>query len=209
MRVAAAQGLESVSLRHVADEAGVSSGMVQHYFRTKDEMMVFALEIVRERGSRRLSAAVEALGADPSPRDLLLTVFTTLLPLDEQRRAEGRVMLAFLAYTAVRPAAGLSLREDTAQLVGFLAERIGAAQATGAARPGIDPAGTAAGLLAAMEGLGLYLIAGYYEQDTALRALHAQLAAVFLADGWAGPGGSAGLEGPTAGGVTATSGSAR
>ena len=39
MRVAADQGLEAVSLRHVAAAAGVSSGMVQHYFRTKDEMM--------------------------------------------------------------------------------------------------------------------------------------------------------------------------
>src|SRR3954467_4457371 len=42
MRVAAHQGLEAVSLRHVATEAGVSTGMVQHYFRTKDEMMTFA-----------------------------------------------------------------------------------------------------------------------------------------------------------------------
>ncbi len=30
----AAQGLESVSVRHVAAEAAVSPGMVQHYFRT-------------------------------------------------------------------------------------------------------------------------------------------------------------------------------
>ena len=39
MRLAATEGLEEVSLRHVAAEAGVSTGMVQHYFRTKDEMM--------------------------------------------------------------------------------------------------------------------------------------------------------------------------
>lgn len=47
MRVAARQGLEAVSLRHVAAEAGVSPGMVQHYFRTKDEMMAFAMAVVR------------------------------------------------------------------------------------------------------------------------------------------------------------------
>jgi AcrR family transcriptional regulator len=37
MRVAADQGLAAVSLRTVAAEAGVSAGMVQPYFRTKDE----------------------------------------------------------------------------------------------------------------------------------------------------------------------------
>ncbi|MGH3910171.1 MAG: TetR/AcrR family transcriptional regulator, partial [Pseudonocardiaceae bacterium] len=47
MRVAATKGLQAVSLRHVAHEAGVSAGMVQHYFRTKDEMMTFALEVVK------------------------------------------------------------------------------------------------------------------------------------------------------------------
>ena len=53
MRVAARRGLEDVSLRHVAAEAGVTAGMVQHYFRTKDEMMVFAIGAVRERVEQR------------------------------------------------------------------------------------------------------------------------------------------------------------
>ena len=69
------------SLRHVAAAAGVSSGMVQHYFRTKDEMMAFALSVVRDRSQIRVTEAVARLGADPPPRLLLRTLIAALLPL--------------------------------------------------------------------------------------------------------------------------------
>lgn len=171
--VAAQQGLEAVSLRHVAAAAGVSSGMVQHYFRTKDEMMRFAMTAVRERTERRLTAAVDRLGPDPAPRDVLRTMIAGILPLEEQSRAYGRVGLAFLAYTAVRPAAAESLRADTRQLLGFAA---GLIRAAGTAP---DPEAAAATLLAAMEGYGVYLLGGQYTPEEALRGLDAHLDMLF------------------------------
>ncbi|MCF0092413.1 HTH-type transcriptional regulator BetI [Micromonospora sp. MH99] len=168
MRVAADQGLEAVSLRHVATEAGVSAGMVQHYFRTKDEMMAFALSVVRERSQVRVADAVAGLGENPSPRLLLRTMIAALLPLDEHTRDDGRVALAFLAYTAVRPSAAASLREDTAQLAAFIASVL----------PSNDAA-AAAGLLALMEGLGVYLLGGQYTAEQALDALDAHLDLLF------------------------------
>ncbi|RKN47702.1 TetR/AcrR family transcriptional regulator [Micromonospora endolithica] len=169
MRVAADQGLEAVSLRHVAAQAGVSAGMVQHYFRTKDEMMAFALAEVRERSQVRVTEALARLGADPSPRLLLRTMIAALLPLDDRTRDDGRVALAFLAYTAVRPAAATGLREDTAQLAGFIAGLL--------PRPDADAA--AAGLLAVMEGLGVYLLGGQFTAEQALAALDAHLDLLF------------------------------
>ena len=168
MRVAADQGLEAVSLRHVAAEAGVSAGMVQHYFRTKDEMMAFALAVVRERSQVRVTEAVARLGDDPSPRLLLRTMIAALLPLDEQTRDEGRVALAFLAYTAVRPAAAASLRAETAQLVSFIAGVL----------PSPD-ADAATGLLALMEGLGVHLLGGPYTAERALGVLDTYLDLLF------------------------------
>ncbi|MFD2766801.1 TetR/AcrR family transcriptional regulator [Micromonospora eburnea] len=175
MRVAAEHGLEAVSLRHVAAEAGVSSGMVQHYFRTKDEMMAFALSVVREHSEARVGQAVAALGPDPSPRTLLRTMLAELLPLDESRRADGRVALAFLAYTAVRPAVAAALHRETAELLAFIAGQIRAAQVAGTARAGVDPDRAAVALLAVMEGLGVYLLGGHYPPETALGALDTQL----------------------------------
>ncbi|WP_433380766.1 TetR/AcrR family transcriptional regulator [Actinoplanes sp. CA-142083] len=169
MQVAAEQGLEAVSLRHVAAAAGVSAGMVQHYFRTKDEMMAFALAVVRDRNQVRVTEAIGRLGANPAARLLLRTMIAALLPLDQESRADGRVALAFLAYTAVRPAAARELRDDTAQMVGFLATVL----------PGPDPAADAAGLLALMEGLGVYLLGGQYTAEQALGALDAQLDLLF------------------------------
>ncbi|WP_326558972.1 TetR/AcrR family transcriptional regulator [Micromonospora sp. NBC_01796] len=173
MRVAAEQGLEAVSLRHVAAQAGVSSGLVQHYFRTKDEMMTFALSVVRERNQVRVTEAVARLGEEPSPRALLRTIIAAVLPLDEHTRDDGRVALAFLAYTAVRPAAATGLREDTAQMVGFLAGIL----------PGTNTEDTAAGLLALMEGLGVYLLGGQYTAERALNVLDAHLDMIFGSTG--------------------------
>jgi AcrR family transcriptional regulator len=169
MQVAAEQGLEAVSLRHVAAAAGVSAGMVQHYFRTKDEMMAFALAVVRDRNQVRVTEAIGRLGDDPPARLLLRTMIAALLPLDDESRADGRVALAFLAYTAVRPAAARELHDDTAQMVGFLSGLL----------PGPDRAADAAGLLALMEGLGVYLLGGQYTPDQALGALDAQLDLLF------------------------------
>ncbi|WP_127503343.1 TetR/AcrR family transcriptional regulator [Actinoplanes solisilvae] len=168
MKVAAEQGLEAVSLRHVAQAAGVSAGMVQHYFHTKDEMMVFALAAISERSEVRVRAAVDALGADPTPRLLLRTMIAALLPLEGPTREDGRVALAFLAYTAVRPAASAELRPSTAQFVEFIASMLPRGGAV-----------AAAGLLALMEGLGLYLLGGQYTPAQALDALDAQLDLLF------------------------------
>ncbi|MFE7872352.1 TetR/AcrR family transcriptional regulator [Micromonospora humida] len=178
MRVAADRGLEAVSLRHVAAEAGVSAGMVQHYFTTKDEMMAFALSVVRDRGRARVEAAVAALGPDPQPRLLLSTLLAALLPLDEAAREDGRVALAFLSWTALHPAAAPGLRPDTAQLVEFIAGLL--------PRPPAPPAGraeaasdAAAGLLALVEGLGVYLLGGQYTPAQASAILDHQLDLLF------------------------------
>jgi AcrR family transcriptional regulator len=173
VRVAAEQGLEAVSLRHVAAAAGVSAGMVQHYFRTKDEMMRFAMAAVRERSQARVEAATAALGAGPSPRDVVRALLVGVLPLDDESRAYGRVGLAFLAYTAVRPDAAADVRADTRGLVGYLAGLI-----RDAGRP-VDPESAAAGLLAAMEGLGVYLLGGHYSAETALAAVDTHLDLIF------------------------------
>ncbi|SCL44105.1 transcriptional regulator, TetR family [Micromonospora citrea] len=169
MRVAARQGLEAVSLRHVATEAGVSPGMVQHYFRTKDEMMAFAMTVVRERSQARVTDAIAGLGADPEPRLLLRAMIAALLPLSEESIADGRVALAFLAYAAVRPDVAAGMREDTEQLRAFVAGLV----------PGPRRDEHAAGVLALLEGLGVHLLGGHYTTGQALAALDAHLDLVF------------------------------
>ncbi|HEV7709084.1 MAG TPA: TetR/AcrR family transcriptional regulator [Asanoa sp.] len=165
MRVAAEQGLEAVSLRHVAAAAGATTGLVQHYFRTKDEMMLFALSVVSAHTEARISAAVDALGPAPAPRDLVRAMVTQMLPLDDERRADGKVALAFFAYAATRPQVAEVQRQGSVGLRDFFAT--------------LMPSGAATMLLALVEGLGLYMISGTYPADVALRVLDDFLDGVF------------------------------
>lgn len=171
MQLAAARGLQEVSLRHVAAQAGVSTGMVQHYFRTKDEMMTFALGMVMDRIRERSQAEL----APAPPRELVRGLLLQVLPLDETRRLENHVVLAFLTYAAVKPSIASGVREAAAQMRSFLADQL---RAAGPA-DGVDPERAAAGLLALVDGLGLQLLSRQYAEQDAIAALDAQLALLF------------------------------
>ncbi|MFC6013904.1 TetR/AcrR family transcriptional regulator [Nocardia lasii] len=93
MRLLARDGLESISLRHVAAEANVSTGQVQHYFPSKEAMMEFATTTIAERIGARIAAA------GPDLRDIL----TALLPTDPESAADARILIGYLAFASVRP----------------------------------------------------------------------------------------------------------
>lgn len=84
-RVASRHGLDAVSLRHVAAEAGVSMGLVQHYFTTKEDMLRFALETIGERVTQRIGHRVAALSDLSDPHGRVRTVL-----LDPADRSDGR-----------------------------------------------------------------------------------------------------------------------
>jgi AcrR family transcriptional regulator len=171
LRVAATRGLMDVSLRHVAAEAGVTAGMVQHYFRTKDEMMVFALDVVAARVQARLEAG--EIGDDPRARVRALLV--AILPVDPARELEGRVAVAFHAYAAARPVVAARLRADTAGMRAAIAEQIRAAGAPGS----LDPERAATGLLSLVEGLAIHVLGGHVDADHALATLEGHLDLTF------------------------------
>ena len=171
LRVAATRGLMDVSLRHVAAEAGVTAGMVQHYFRTKDEMMVFALDVVSARVQGRLEA-------DPTthdgPRALVRALLVQLLPVDDDRVLEGRVAIAFHAYAASRPDVATRLREDTRGMRAMIAEQI-----RSEGHSALDPEQAATGLLSLVEGLAVHVLGGHVTADHAVATLDAHLGMAF------------------------------
>jgi TetR/AcrR family transcriptional regulator, transcriptional repressor of bet genes len=170
-RLAGRQGLDGVSLRQVATEAGVSMGRVQHYFTTKDEMLRFAFRTISERVEGRMATAVAALGASPPPRALVRALLTEMLPLTAETAAEAPVLAAFLARAVVEPALAESQRADAERLREFVAAQIGAG-------PG-DPALEAATLLAVVDGLMTQLLIGHIDRATALSTLDYQLDRIF------------------------------
>jgi AcrR family transcriptional regulator len=97
--IVAERGLDHVSVREVAAAAGVSIGTVQHYFPTKQQMLAAAYT----DAVRRIRARLEALQLDRDARGNLALVLRELLPLDDQRRVETRVYMAFAAAAATSP----------------------------------------------------------------------------------------------------------
>lgn len=177
LHVAANDGVEAVSLRHVATAAGVTAGMVQHYFRTKEEMLLFAVEAVSERVQARLADEAE-LGQPPAPGAFVRALLVQLLPFDDTRRIEGRVAVAFQAYTLRSTAIAEKLREANDGLRAYLADLIHDAQATGQAPAHLDPHRTATALLALVEGLGFQAAGQHYPPEEAVAVLDTQLTAV-------------------------------
>lgn len=113
MRVLAAKGMDGVKVAEVAHEAGVSAGLVQRYFRTKDEMLLTTCEYVAVQLTERLIKANEAGG---SARERLRCCLAELLPLDERRTAEVRIYLAFCGR-AVDVAALRSVQAETGRMM--------------------------------------------------------------------------------------------
>ncbi|MGH3862373.1 TetR/AcrR family transcriptional regulator [Actinokineospora sp.] len=177
-RLAGTQGLDAVSLRQVAVEAGVSMGMVQHYFTTKDDMLLFAFHTVSERVERRIRGAVARGGQDA--RTVLRSLLVEMLPVGKASRAEAPVWAAFLARAIVEPRLAAPLREGGKGMSTFIADHLRAAQESGCARAEIDPAPEALTLLALVDGLMSHLLLGQVDARTALAVLDHNLDRIFF-----------------------------
>ena len=88
-RVVARHGFEQATIVRIAREAGYTTGMVAHYFDTKQDIVIAALRLILRRIEERLTPS-EADG----PAELL-TVLTESLPVDETRYNECAFWIAF------------------------------------------------------------------------------------------------------------------
>ncbi|GAA2451350.1 hypothetical protein GCM10010433_61710 [Streptomyces pulveraceus] len=84
------------SVREVAQEAGISHGSVQHYFATREEMLVFAMDFASEQTSLRVAESIRELGNPPHPRDMLRLILTEVFPLHPDTRATSRMNAAYV-----------------------------------------------------------------------------------------------------------------
>ena len=94
-RLAATRGLEDVTIRQVAAEAGVPARQLQYYFGTRDDLLLGALALLNADAEREARDRVEALGPAPAARDIVRSVLLELLPLDEPRRRRHLVHAAY------------------------------------------------------------------------------------------------------------------
>ncbi len=91
-RLLAEEGLPRVTFSKVAADAGISVGLIQHYFADKDELLRFSYEDCLRRSADRVAKQISVGEASGQPISaMLLSGLAELLPLDTERTAEFRV----------------------------------------------------------------------------------------------------------------------
>ncbi|WP_262700635.1 MULTISPECIES: TetR/AcrR family transcriptional regulator [Streptomyces] len=156
-RLIVRHGLSSVTVARTAAEAGMSVGLVQHYFTAKDEMLLATFTRVNERFTARVDELVNRGEAEGRTiAEMLRQALTEFIPLDDARRAEFLVRRAF-ADQATHNARLANVQRET--LVGIrsrVAQAIKNGTVCGEVPQGADAADQALHIVAFAEGLALH-----------------------------------------------------
>lgn len=94
-RVATVRGLDKMGLRDVAAEAEMSLGQLQHYFGSRDELLMFAMEFLRKQNIERVARRIASSGS-PTPGARLRAIVREMLPVDDKAEAGSLMNLIFL-----------------------------------------------------------------------------------------------------------------
>lgn len=167
-QVAKARGMEAVSLREVAAEAGVSMGTVQHYFKTKDDMLLYALEFMNEENGKRVRERVLASADPQSPYEILHACLVEMLPMDEDSRTGLLIGIAYFVRALADPALGEVARRGWPNLRRFFTDMILQAQKAGDVPADLHAAHEADILLGLAEGLASQSLMGHHTPQEAL-----------------------------------------
>ena len=178
MRITRKDGWDGVSLRKVAAEAGVSMGMVQHYFTTKDEMLRFAIEMMAEDTRQRIRRRIAELSEPPTPRLLVETVLTEMIPYPGRRATEAEAAKVWIRRFLLRPESQAALSQGAADLRAALTAQILLA------RPGeqADAERDADTLIALLDGLIYNIVIGQQTAESATAILTTQIDHIFRRD---------------------------
>ncbi|WP_108250239.1 TetR/AcrR family transcriptional regulator [Planctomonas deserti] len=137
LRVLDRDGLEALSVRRVAEEAGIAPASLRRSFPTQHALREHCLALIQERVARRIIAQTS------SGRAWASDVLAQLLPLDADRRLElvAQTQLGVLALTdpALRPAA-VQLTGGVAQVCAAAIDALDSAGELGAGRDRVHEA---------------------------------------------------------------------
>ena len=138
-------------MRALAQELGCTTGVVTHYFRDKQDLILFALHQVTQSLLKVMHAQREqVLGVER-----LLNMMSAFLPLDGERQAILKVWLAFLGYAVGRDSLMAEHQRSAAQLRGVILQELQALHSAQLIRDDADLELEANALLALVNGVSL------------------------------------------------------
>lgn len=150
-RVARRSGVDALSVRSVGEEAGWTSGIVQHYFPNKSALLRYAFELVQDRTVDR----IREIGASVAAEEVLESIMLTLLPLEEETTAESEVWFAFLGLAVGTPELRQAAERGTRSIVMAVSEQVRRARGAGLVGDSVTDEEVALDLLAFVDGLNV------------------------------------------------------
>jgi len=148
-------GIAGVTTRELAREAGVGAGVLFHYFRDKDEIILAAFELLEDRFRDHLRATV---GEAANSVDRLRAMAYANLPLSRERHLEFGVWLSLWAHSYTSIAVRERYRTLYAGWREILANTLTDAIADGLVRPDVNPAVAAMQITGLTDGLVVQLL---------------------------------------------------
>lgn len=98
-KVIVEEGLEQATVRKIAQASDLSVGAVRHYFASQSELLHFSMELVSERVIQR--AKERKFSKEQNPLEFVAEGIYEVLPIDEERKIEMEVWLAFSAKVLI------------------------------------------------------------------------------------------------------------
>lgn len=181
-RVVEQRGVSQLTMRVVAQEAGISLGQLQHYFASRAAMLAFAMDFASEQTSTRVERGLAELGDRPHPRDVLRLTLAEMLPLHADARATSRMSAAYVLEALHDEAVHEQARRGLIQGRELVERLVRQAIADGHIDADRDPA-TETNLLLALTGLTPLLELDVVGPQEALDAIDAHLDRLFSDSG--------------------------
>ena len=148
------EGLDRASMRAIAQELGSSTGVVTHYFRDKDALILFALEQVFENTVEEMKACIEQWqGLERLEKMIFLA-----LPMESIDRDDWKVWVAFLGYSIGREHLVQEHRKRYESLRQIIYQELASLQGAEMIRGDLDLSFEANALIALVDGISIGVV---------------------------------------------------
>ncbi|MBI5119120.1 TetR family transcriptional regulator [Candidatus Poribacteria bacterium] len=150
-QVIAKRGIGATTIREIARAARCSTGVLAHYFKDKNELLLYALRIASMRAANRMQKRMlESAGGETLRR-----VIYEALPIDKERRTEWQIWVSFWGEAVSNASFVKEQKRRYIEWRAFARDLLLEEQRAGRIRKDIDAKKEADSIIALVDGVGL------------------------------------------------------
>lgn len=147
-------GLEGTRLKDIAESMGYTTGVLQHYFKNKEELLLFAKNLLFDRSLERMQKAADKYEGI----DRIIAMAKESIPTSKKSIAKWRLLTIFDGHAIGHPALMRVQNERNILGVEIIVREIEKLQNDGILSDDLDPNIEGFGLVALMQGMADHVI---------------------------------------------------